>query len=381
MKKKSLYVVALFLAVAIALTVCFASSWGKNWNVKTWFNYWGKGEQAQPDVSDKDTSGDIDSEDDLLIVVPVDERGIEFLSAKLPRSAYAANGVSDAVSTAYVVTAVISPEDATDKTVDWDISFVNSLSDWASGKNVTDYVTVTPSYDGALTAIVANLAAFGEQIVVTVTSRDNLEAYATCTVDYLQAVESVSLKIGTLAVNFGGDTNVTVFVGKNYGGEGGVITLEKTLSSVYTIAQIYTEEVTFTGGNPASVTYGSEYVSFYSGGSMGGSWKVNYDDLENPIGRSMYFDRRLFSDYHFVDKVTHFNGTLTETVTLWSDITGTQIVEVYWEYSQGKKFWDITVTLTGSLRSYAYESALRWASYNLDASVDDVEFETPDMIF
>ena len=48
------------------------------------------------------------------------------------------------------------------------------------------HVTVTPTSDGALTATVENIAAFGEQITVKATSRDNSEAYATCTVEYLQ---------------------------------------------------------------------------------------------------------------------------------------------------------------------------------------------------
>ena len=87
---------------------------------------------------------------------------------------------------AYTLTATITPPDATNQAVDWTISFKNASSTWAKGKTVTDYVTVTPSSDGALTAVVENVAAFGEQIVVTVTSRDNTGATATCTADYQQ---------------------------------------------------------------------------------------------------------------------------------------------------------------------------------------------------
>ena len=62
------------------------------------------------------------------------------------------------------------------------MSFVNPSSSWASGKTVTDYVTVTPTSDGALTANVECKQAFGEQIKVTVTSRENTNVYASCTV-------------------------------------------------------------------------------------------------------------------------------------------------------------------------------------------------------
>lgn len=82
--------------------------------------------------------------------------------------------------------ATITPENATNKAVDWSVSFVNASSSWASGKTVTDYVTITPTEDGALIAEVECKEAFGEQIKITVVSRDNPEAVAECTVDYKQ---------------------------------------------------------------------------------------------------------------------------------------------------------------------------------------------------
>lgn len=82
--------------------------------------------------------------------------------------------------------ATITPENATNKAVDWSVSFVNASSSWASGKTVTDYVTITPTEDGSLIAEVECKEAFGEQIKITVVSRDNPEAVAECTVDYKQ---------------------------------------------------------------------------------------------------------------------------------------------------------------------------------------------------
>ena len=94
---------------------------------------------------------------------------------------------------AYTLTATITPDDASNKAVDWSVAFVNPSSAWATGKTVTDYVTVTPTSDGALTANVECKQAFGEQIVVTVVSRDNAEATATCTVDYAAKVVSLQM--------------------------------------------------------------------------------------------------------------------------------------------------------------------------------------------
>ena len=88
------------------------------------------------------------------------------------------------------LTASISPAAAADKTVDWSVAWSNSSSTWATGKAVTDYVTVTPTSDGALTADVHFVANFGEQIIVTVTSREVSSVSSSCTVDCYQTFGS-----------------------------------------------------------------------------------------------------------------------------------------------------------------------------------------------
>ena len=95
-------------------------------------------------------------------------------------------GISPLAESAQQVTASVQPSDALNKEVDWSIAWANALSAWAKGKTVTDYVTITPTADGAQTANVSCLQAFGEQIVVTATSRDNTSAKGSCTVDYRQ---------------------------------------------------------------------------------------------------------------------------------------------------------------------------------------------------
>lgn len=92
-------------------------------------------------------------------------------------------------------TATITPSNATNKKVDWAIAFKNPDSEWATEKNIDDYVTVTPTSDGALTATVTCKAAFGEQIELTVTSRSNPEAYAVASVDYAKRLQSASVTV------------------------------------------------------------------------------------------------------------------------------------------------------------------------------------------
>ena len=112
--------------------------------------------------------------------------GISLMSASIAAADYETYGVSALAESAQTVTASITPSDALNKEVDWSVAWKNPSSAWANGKDVTDYVTVTPTSDGALTATVECMEAFGEQVLVTATSRDNPSAKGSCTADYMQ---------------------------------------------------------------------------------------------------------------------------------------------------------------------------------------------------
>ena len=141
--------------------------------------------------------------------------GVKVMSAKIAPENYAANGVSAQAETAYTLTATVLPEKASNKAVDWTVSFVNPASAWATGKTVTDYVTVTPTADGALTANVECLQAFGEQIKVTVTSRNNAEATATCLVDYAERVSGYTLTLSNGGVTISSSDPEYTVTGKS----------------------------------------------------------------------------------------------------------------------------------------------------------------------
>ena len=141
--------------------------------------------------------------------------GVKVMSAKIAPENYAANGVSAQAETAYTLTATVLPEKASNKAVDWAVSFVNPASAWATGKTVTDYVTVTPTADGALTANVECLQAFGEQIKVTVTSRNNADATATCLVDYAERVSGYTLTLSNGGVTISSSDPEYTVTGKS----------------------------------------------------------------------------------------------------------------------------------------------------------------------
>lgn len=96
------------------------------------------------------------------------------------------------------MTATIIPASALDKRVNWSVEWVDSTSDWAKGKTVTDYVTVTADTTDSRIATVNCSAPFGSQIKVVATSVANEQATANCLVDYYKKGEDMQMGIGAI---------------------------------------------------------------------------------------------------------------------------------------------------------------------------------------
>lgn len=94
----------------------------------------------------------------------------------------------------YYLTATVEPADADEQELEWLLDFANPASSWASGKVATDFVNVAPTSD-TKNATVTCLGAFGEPIVITVRSKDNPEATATCTCDYVKRVNMITFTL------------------------------------------------------------------------------------------------------------------------------------------------------------------------------------------
>lgn len=163
------------------------------------------------------------------IIGVTEERGIKLLSETISPVAYSEYGISPQVEKAFVLTATVEPSTAQNVKVDWSVSWVNAGSEWATGKTVTDYVTVTPEEDGSLMAGVACYKAFGEQVKIGCTYRYGT-AKAECTVDYSKKLlrrnfhyspdyEVGSGTTGVVTVGEGGITSYTfVDAGTVWGG-------------------------------------------------------------------------------------------------------------------------------------------------------------------
>lgn len=132
-----------------------------------------------------------------MLVTPDETNG----AVKLSVAPLSANGgINQLSETSYTITATIQPASALQK-ANWSVSWKNGGSSWATGKNVTDYVTIRPTSDGALTATLNCVKAFSEQVVLTVSAAANEDKKATCTVDYQQRLNVNSLSLGGTALS------------------------------------------------------------------------------------------------------------------------------------------------------------------------------------
>lgn len=195
--------VAIILAAVIVVVCGIGSSvngeWFKNGNVYTWFNSWGQnsGVTEEPDK----TGGLTVTQDNEV------SSGISFQKSAIASTDFPVNGISETADSAVRITAVVYPLDAFDKSLDWGIGWADSNSEWANGKTVTDYVTVTPDSDGASSALLVCLQPFGERIRLRVSSRETVSnASAFCNINYRQKCIDI-----TSNVNFNSSTNYNNF--------------------------------------------------------------------------------------------------------------------------------------------------------------------------
>ncbi len=160
----------------------------------------------------------------------------------IPTRQYANQAVTYNASTV-TLTATVLPENAS-QAVSWGVEFINPNSTWATGKTVTDYVSVATETEGSNTCEVTCSAPFGEQIKIVCTSLDNPLVSATCTVDFMQTLVGASLQFGEdFPINIGGQTDVVWEINADGVGKGGAAHVTPIKSETYTLA--ITDEITW----------------------------------------------------------------------------------------------------------------------------------------
>lgn len=179
--------IAFLIVLIVAATICACGygsqvngEWFKNGNVLTWFDSWGKGNAPTHSANGKPTDG-----------MTTATTSSQFMSLRSTPMTVSASSRTDST---YRLTATVEPADADYQELEWLVSFENSSSAWASGKAASDFVNVAPSSD-THNATVTCLGDFGEPVIITVKSKDNPEAYATCRCDYVKRVKSLTFTV------------------------------------------------------------------------------------------------------------------------------------------------------------------------------------------
>lgn len=260
------------------------------------------------------------------------------------------------------ITATVSPDNSADNTgLDWSMAFKNPSSEWATGKTLADYMTLTPSGTdaaGSKTVSVKCLKPFGEQIVITATSQDNPEVTASCTADFAQRIESATLKFGDLNVNLGGDTNVKWELNPNGVGVGGATNVTTEKSDVYTLAEDFTYTVTLTSNNGFFQLDGKT-ITFTDPGDVT-SGGITFDYAQFDTLHMMIIDR--------IDDFCFYEASVSELIPYFSEITDGYL-------------FDVTLTFTGEHTEQVFSSVLKVNGYTNSSVISDVQFDNSGLVF
>lgn len=209
---------------------------GKN---NGWFDEYKKPDTEQSQID----SGENETVDGMVIAPETTVNQMRVMARTLSASDYGNYGVSAQAENAYTLTAEVFPDYASDKSLNWSVSWLNPSSAWADGKTVTDYVTITPTTDGALTAVCACLQDFGEPVILMVSSRSNPEVCGLTTVHYYQRIKSLDYSFKYDGEEVAPVVNNGVYK-VDYTGAAKDYTVElKPVFSSYTLTDTYTTTV------------------------------------------------------------------------------------------------------------------------------------------
>ena len=302
------------------------------------------------------------------------------------------------------ITATVEPDNEAENTgVDWTATWKNAESVWASGKSVSDYVTLTPGgedYAASKSVTLENLQPFGEQIIIKATARDDPEITATCTADYAQKPVNFSLSFGEVSCNFGGDTDVTLEINANAEtAPGGAADAQFTKSEVYSLSQEFTLTYELTGKKFMSYTasgYGVEGWYIFGTWLPSPDFKDEYADLSgySVADNGLYFGIKYLSDNLQLHTVGGGMSNLTsrpasehipsEFVQRFTHAGESLIPEgeaLTYTYGSDLEMLDLKVTLTGEYSEHVYETTFVIAGYTNTSTLTGMDVSGPAVVF
>lgn len=394
-----LLVIILLGVIGGAIFVGVKSEGFKNWD-------YFKGEQTeQPE--EEQPSGVTDGEGNEL------ESGTAY--AMPTAMVYSIPTAQSSASEGITITATVLPDTAINKNVTWTLSFADDQSEWATGKTVTDYVTVTENETNSREATIVCEQAFAEQILLTAASVADPSKTATCTIDYAQSIVNYTLSFGDVACNFMGYTNVTVDMNYNSDvlpGGAAVSNIEK--NEVYTIADEFT--VTY------DLTSSYRILPYRTGDSVANylrNWMVfgyaqnpstdNFDGNIDDFDASGY-DFSIFNAYDVAESGLYFGiGYFAENMGLCefhqnhpsnpNAIGGyvkdravdgaydvTNWIEAFENIPQewmgaGCKLFDLTVKVSGEYSEKTYSTTFVMNGYDYDDIIYSIDLDKTEIVF
>lgn len=302
------------------------------------------------------------------------------------------------------ITATVEPDNEAENTgVNWTATWKNAESVWASGKSVSDYVTLTPGgadYAASKRVTLENLQPFAEQIVVKATARDDPGITATCTADYAQKPVNFSLSFGEVSCNFGGDTDVTLEINANAEKAlGGAADAQFTKSEVYSLSQEFTVSYELTGKKFMSYTasgYGVEGWYIFGTWLPSPDFKDEYADLSgySVADNGLYFGIKYLSDNLQLHTVGGGMSNLTSRPA--SEHSPSDFIQRFthageslipegealtYTYGSDLEMLDLKVTLTGEYATYTYETTFVIAGYTNTSTLTGMDVSEPAVVF
>jgi len=131
---------------------------------------------------------------------PTAEKGVSVTSKKIARAAYAENGIEETAESAVLVTLTVTPENADLKSTAFTPRWKNAASEWATGKEVSDYIEVkkyptNQTQETLRQATISLKQPFGEVIEVqaSVTDLTDKTVGTVITCNYIKRIEETVL--------------------------------------------------------------------------------------------------------------------------------------------------------------------------------------------
>lgn len=327
-----------------------------------------------------------------IAMTEIGENGISLTYAKTPIEAYASE-ISETGQTKVVTATAYPDNDGEDTRMKWEAKWQNEASEWATGKEVGEYLTLSFGDTTKTSKIceVTCLQAFGEPVVVTVSLIDKPSINAEILVDYAARIEDVSLRFGEISCVWGGETEITLELSEDGEPTGGKPELELLGSDVYTIP-ISEATVSYTLSKIGSVpyfvqgsgNYGMNIVGFYVDQSP--SEPIDYDLTKYDVAKNgLYFGAKFLHDNMSFNSFSVWSGySLGEFSGLKSSVRMAFDQDVsgsYTKWTINDLLFRLKVTVDFCGQKIEKVTDFKVTGYTDHSSVSSVETDQSNLIF